>query len=71
MGTVEVPLCILALSHSDASERCTFARIIAPLETLQSSGKVEFAHRRILSRHPRRTHAFQHLLRDLPAWVVI
>src|SRR5256885_15827055 len=42
------PLRILAVTHCDATEGCTFARIVTPLHALQSTGRVIYKHVRIM-----------------------
>ena len=62
------PLRILALTHCDATEGCTFARIVTPLHALQSTGKVTYKHVRIV---PWSVAAFWQILRDLSQWDVV
>ncbi|MFL5664668.1 MAG: glycosyltransferase [Ktedonobacteraceae bacterium] len=62
------PLRILACTHCDASEGCTFARIVTPLHALQSTGKVTYKHVRNV---PWSVAAFWQILRDLSQWDVV
>jgi glycosyltransferase involved in cell wall biosynthesis len=62
------PLRILALTHCDATEPCTFARILTPLSALQSSARVAYKHVRIV---PWSAAAFRQILRALPQWDVL
>jgi glycosyltransferase involved in cell wall biosynthesis len=62
------PLRILALTHCDATEGCTFARIVTPLRALQSKGKVTYKRVRIM---PWSAAAFWQILRDLSHWDVL
>lgn len=62
------PLRILALTITDATEGCTFARLITPLQTLKAQGKVEYELR---SFSPTRATSFRSTLRELPRWDVI
>ena len=59
---------ILALTHCDDTEGCTFARIVTPLHALQSTGKVTYKHVRIV---PWSVTAFWHILRELSLWDVL
>jgi glycosyltransferase involved in cell wall biosynthesis len=62
------PLRILACTHCDATEGCTFARIVTPVQALQSTGKVTYKHVRIV---PWSVAAFWQILRDLSRWDVV
>lgn len=62
------PLRILALTITDATEGCTFARLITPLQTLKAQGKVEYELR---SFSPTRAASFRSTLRELSYWDVI
>ena len=62
------PLRILALTITDASEGCTFARLITPLQTLETQRKVEYELR---SFSPTQATSFGSTLRELARWDVI
>jgi len=62
------PLRILALTITDATEGCTFARLITPLETLKAQGKIEYELR---SFSATRVTSFRSTLRELPYWDII
>ncbi len=62
------PLRILALTHCDAAEGCTFARIITPLRALEAMGEITYRQVRIV---PWSGVAFRRILRDLTRWDVL
>ena len=62
------PLRILALSHNDGTEVCTFARLVTPLEALRAAGLVDYKLQTVFLSHIPRLQA---LLRDLPNWDLI
>lgn len=65
------PLRILALTHSDPSEGCTYARIITPLRALEANGFVTYKHVHVVGWRPWSATAFRRLQRDLPNWDLI
>ena len=65
---VHRPLRVLALTHCDITESCTFVRLVTPLRALQARGRIEY---QIVSLFPRRIAVFQHILRTLTSWDAI
>lgn len=59
---------ILALTHSDLTEGCTFARLITPLSALAQDGKVEYDLVRITPTNPLKV---LRILHDLSRWDVV
>lgn len=68
MGAASAPLRILALSHNDSTEVCTFARLVTPMQALQDAGKIEY---KFVTLFLRSIPGLRRLLRDLRNWDVI
>jgi len=68
MGATTAPPRILALSHNDSTEVCTFARLVTPMQALQATGKIEYKFETIFLRSLPR---LRRMLRDLRHWDVI
>jgi len=68
MQAVRSPLRVLALSHNDSTEVCTFARLVTPLQALQDAGKIEY---KLVTIFLRSIPSLRHMLRDLRNWDVI
>ncbi|MFL5664664.1 MAG: glycosyltransferase [Ktedonobacteraceae bacterium] len=62
------PLRILTLANSEASEGCTFARVITPLCALQKDGLVEFT---FVHLRPWNIATLRHVMRELRHWDLI
>lgn len=68
MEATSTSLRILALSHNDATEVCTFARLATPLQALQATGKVEY---KLVTLFLRSIPTLRQLLRDLRNWDIV
>lgn len=71
MGSTDkhaTPLRVLALSHTEATEVCTFARLVTPLDALRAAGLVDYTFRKIYVAQIPRLRA---MLRDLPHWDLV
>lgn len=62
------PLRILALSHNDSTEACTFARLVTPMSALQAAGKIEYT---FVTLFLRSIPTLPRLLRNVRNWDVI
>lgn len=59
---------VLALTHCDITEACTFARLVMPLHELGSSGRITYE---LVTVSPRRIATVRHVLDTLSEWDVI
>ncbi len=68
MASTPGPLRILAIANSPASEPCTFARVITPLNALQREGRVEYGFAHLM---PWNVAATRHIVRHMRDWDLV